>query len=160
MADRVTPEGSDDYAGMVRDLLHDLSGTSITRLELRHGDLRVSLRRTPGYVAPAVAPHAGGVGAEAARPEHWHALEAPLTGIFYARPSPDENFYVQVGSPVELDQVVGLIEAMKLFNEITSDVAGTVREIVAENGALVEAGQVLLYVEPGHDASGAPIEAM
>jgi acetyl-CoA carboxylase biotin carboxyl carrier protein len=76
-------------------------------------------------------------------------VEAPLTGIFYIRPAPDEEPYVQPGSHVEPDDVVGLVETMKMYNEVTADVAGTVREIVVENGSLVEAGQPLLYVEPG-----------
>ena len=159
MAERVATEEGGDYAALVRGLLEDLSGTSITRLELRHGDLRVSLRRAPGQVVAAPIAHLPAT-SEPARPETWHAVTAPLTGIFYGRPSPDEEMYVQVDSPVEPDQIVGLIEAMKLFNEITADIAGTVREIAAENGALVEAGQVLMYVEPGHDVDGRPVEAL
>jgi biotin carboxyl carrier protein len=56
---------------------------------------------------------------------------------------------------VEPGDVVGLVETMKMYNEVTADVTGTVREIVVENGSLVEAGQPLLYVEPGH-ADDAP----
>lgn len=160
MAERVAVDEGGDYAALVRGLLEDLSGTSITRLELRHGDLRVSLRRAPGQVIAAPVAHLPATTAEPVRPETWHAITAPLTGIFYGRPSPDEEMYVQVDSPVEPDQIVGLIEAMKLFNEITADIAGTVREIMAENGALVEAGQVLMYVEPGHDVDGRPVEAL
>lgn len=160
MAERVAADEGGDYAALVRGLLEDLSGTTITRLELRHGDLHVSLRRAPGQVVAAPVAHLPTATAEPARPETWHTVAAPLTGIFYGRPSPDEEMYVQVDSPVEPDQIVGLIEAMKLFNEITADIAGTVREIVAENGALVEAGQVLMYVEPGHDVGGRPVEAL
>lgn len=149
-------ESDDDYAALVRGLLDDLAGTSITRLEFAHGDLRVSLRRAPGAVAPAViAEHATAASAqpERARPAHWHAVEAPLTGLYYARPAPDEEPFVHVGSHVDADSVVGLIEAMKMFNQVTADVTGTVREVVAGNGELIEAGQPIIYVEPGEGAA-------
>lgn len=149
-------EPDDDYAALVRGLLDDLAGTSITRLDLAQGDLRVSLRRAPGATAPAViAEHATVAPArqEQGRPAHWHAVEAPLTGLFYARPAPDEEPFVHVGSHVDADSVVGLIEAMKMFNQVMADVMGTVREVVAGNGELIEAGQPIIYVEPGEGAA-------
>jgi acetyl-CoA carboxylase biotin carboxyl carrier protein len=77
-----------------------------------------------------------------------HAVVAPLTGVFYLAPSPGAVPYVKVGGTVSSGQVIGLIEAMKLFNEIKSDVNGTVRRIAAETGALVKAKQPLIEVEP------------
>ncbi len=77
-----------------------------------------------------------------------HAVVAPLTGVFYLAPSPGAVPYVKVGGTVSAGQVIGLIEAMKLFNEIKSDVNGTVRRIAAETGALVKARQPLIEVEP------------
>jgi acetyl-CoA carboxylase biotin carboxyl carrier protein len=76
------------------------------------------------------------------------AITAPLTGIFYASPAPGSAPYVQVGGEVAVGQVIGLIEAMKLFNEIKSDLAGRVVKLVAESGALVKAKQPLIEVEP------------
>ena len=73
---------------------------------------------------------------------------APLTGLFYRSPSPGAEPYVRVGGQVMVGQVIGLIEAMKLFNEIKSDRAGRVARIYAENGALVKAKQPLIEVEP------------
>jgi acetyl-CoA carboxylase biotin carboxyl carrier protein len=73
---------------------------------------------------------------------------APLTGIFYGSPAPGSAPYVQAGGEVAVGQVIGLIEAMKLFNEIKSDVAGRVVRLVAETGALVKAKQPLLELEP------------
>ncbi len=81
-------------------------------------------------------------------PNSFHAVLAPLTGVFYAAPSPGATPYVRVGGPVARGQVIGLIEAMKLFNEIKSDIGGTVRRIAAESGALVKARQPLIEVEP------------
>jgi len=76
------------------------------------------------------------------------SVKAPLTGIFYASPAPGTAPYVQVGGEVAIGQVIGLIEAMKLFNEIKSDRAGRVARVVAENGALVKAKQPLIEVDP------------
>ena len=73
---------------------------------------------------------------------------APLTGIFYGAPSPGATAYVAVGDHVSVGQIIGLIEAMKLFNEIKSDLAGRVVRICADNGQLVKAKQPLIEVEP------------
>jgi acetyl-CoA carboxylase biotin carboxyl carrier protein len=79
----------------------------------------------------------------------FHAVVAPLTGVFYGSPSPGAAPYVKVGSEVTSGMVIGLIEAMKLFNEIKSDATGIVRRIAVESGALVKAKQTLIEVEPG-----------
>mgnify|MGYP003344642300 CR=1 FL=1 len=76
------------------------------------------------------------------------SVKAPLTGIFYGSPSPGSAPYVRVGGEVAVGQVIGLIEAMKLFNEIKSDLAGRVVKVVADNGQLVKAKQPLIEVEP------------
>ena len=76
------------------------------------------------------------------------AIVAPLTGVFYRSPSPGAADYVRVGGEVNAGQVIGLLEAMKLFNEIKSDVTGVVRRIAAESGALVKTRQTLIEVEP------------
>ena len=76
------------------------------------------------------------------------AVRAPLTGIFYSAPGPGSPPFVAVGREVVVGQVIGLIEAMKLFNEIKSDQAGRVVRVIAEDGALVKAKQLLIEVEP------------
>ena len=86
---------------------------------------------------------------EAAREEErHHRIVSPLTGLYYGSPSPGAEPYVRVGGQVNTGQVIGLIEAMKLFNEIKSDVTGRVVRIVAENGKLVKAKQPLIEVDP------------
>jgi len=151
-------EREQDYAALVGGLLDELAGSTITLLELRHGDLRVVLRRVPGAAAVTCPADAAALSTAQApgRPDHWHAVEAPLTGIFYARPSPDEAPFVTVGGHVDADQVVGLIESMKMFNEVTADVTGTVREAVAQNGELIEVGQPIAYIERGEGPQGPP----
>ena len=75
------------------------------------------------------------------------SVKAPLTGIYYGAPSPGATAYVSVGDHVQAGQIIGLIEAMKLFNEIKSDLSGRVTKICAENGQLVKAKQPLIEVE-------------
>jgi acetyl-CoA carboxylase biotin carboxyl carrier protein len=86
--------------------------------------------------------------ADAAADSGLVAVISPLTGVFYASPAPGSAPYVLVGGEVAVGQVIGLVEAMKLFNEIKSQVAGRVVRIVAESGALVKAKATLIEVEP------------
>lgn len=97
----------------------------------------VERRRPPGSPADAPSPQYAG-----------HVVAAPLTGLFYGSPSPGAEPYVREGGQVSVGQVIGLIEAMKLFNEIKSDAQGRVARIHAENGALVKAKQPLIEIEP------------
>jgi acetyl-CoA carboxylase biotin carboxyl carrier protein len=85
---------------------------------------------------PSVAP-AGG-----------NYVNAPLTGIFYAAASPGAEPMVKVGDTVAVGQVIGLIEAMKLFNEIKSDKAGRVTRVIAENGRIVKSKTPIIELEP------------
>lgn len=86
---------------------------------------------------------------EAAPPEApaGSPISSPMTGIFYASPSPTAPAFVRQGDRVEKGQVVALIEAMKVFNEIVAPSAGTVTKVVAENGQLVQPSEPLLYIE-------------
>ncbi|WP_191560850.1 acetyl-CoA carboxylase biotin carboxyl carrier protein [Metabacillus idriensis] len=80
--------------------------------------------------------------------EELHKITSPMVGTFYAASSPETDDYVKVGSKVTADSVVCIVEAMKLFNEIESEVKGEIVEILAENGQLVEYGQPLFLVRP------------
>jgi acetyl-CoA carboxylase biotin carboxyl carrier protein len=82
------------------------------------------------------------------RPPTAHALVTPLTGTFYRAQSPTDPPLAEVGTVVEEGQKVGLIEAMKVYSEIVADRAGVVVEIVAQNGKLVQHGDVLMYIDP------------
>jgi acetyl-CoA carboxylase biotin carboxyl carrier protein len=104
--------------------------------------LEVGVHPTEAPAAPGAA--AAPVAAAPSKP----AVKAPLTGIFYGAPSPGATPYLKVGDHVAVGQIIGLIEAMKLFNEIKSDLAGRVARICADNGALVKAKQPLIEVEP------------
>lgn len=91
--------------------------------------------------APRSASHA-----TAAPAPDVHVIKSPIVGTFYASPSPSADAFVTVGAKVEAGQVLCIIEAMKLMNEIESDVAGEVVEILAENGKPVEYGQPLFGI--------------
>ena len=75
-------------------------------------------------------------------------MTAPLVGVFYRSAAPDAEAFVKEGDRVEAGQVLCILEAMKLFNEITSDYSGIVTRIVPENGELVSLGQELFWIEP------------
>ena len=75
-------------------------------------------------------------------------VASPMSGQFYRRPSPAEPSYVEIGDRVEIGKTLGLIEAMKTYNEILAEVSGTVAEIRVENAALVQPGDVLLVISP------------
>jgi acetyl-CoA carboxylase biotin carboxyl carrier protein len=151
--------GDGALLGLIDRLARLLERSDLTELEVEAGGTALVLRAPAALVgsapaagpaaAPApvaVGPDGAGEGASAA-PER-PSVKAPLTGIFYASPAPGSAPYVQVGGEVAVGQVIGLIEAMKLFNEIKSDLAGRVVRVVPESGTLVKAKQPLIEVEP------------
>jgi len=77
-----------------------------------------------------------------------HVVAAPMIGTFYASPSPGDPPFVEVGDSVEVGQTIGIIEAMKIMNEITSDRAGVVAEVLARNAEAVEYGSPLIRIVP------------
>lgn len=94
-------------------------------------------------------PRGGGGSAPAApAPDPGIAIVAPLTGVYYSSPSPTSAPFVQVGDPVNAGQVVCIIEAMKVFNEIKSEVSGIASALVPKNGQLVQKGDALIRVKP------------
>jgi len=144
-----------------------LDRSDLSELSVEAGATRLVLRK-PSAIAPIVAAQsaapvaaeggapAGAVtaspGAAADAPASTApsrpSVKAPLTGIWYGSPAPGSAPFVAVGREVAVGQVIGLIEAMKLFNEIKSDLAGRVARVVPENGALVKAKQPLIEVDP------------
>jgi acetyl-CoA carboxylase biotin carboxyl carrier protein len=107
---------------------------------------------TPMHALPVVAPVTPPVATEvASAPEKvvstGHQVKAPIVGTFYRSSSPDAPVFVQVGDKVQVGQVLCIIEAMKLMNEIESDKAGVVREILVSNAQPVEYGQALFVIE-------------
>jgi acetyl-CoA carboxylase biotin carboxyl carrier protein len=103
---------------------------------------------SPASGAPSGAPEPAGVTPFGSPMPGMRFVSAPLTGVWYSAPSPESRAYVQVGSQVAVGQVIGLIEAMKLFNEIKADVSGTVTRVLVENGTLVKRQQPVLEIDP------------
>lgn len=119
----------------------------LSEVSIESADVSVRLRRGGRRAPqPGPGPRPGATGAPAAS-RRVEEIRAPLIGIFYHAPAPDAPPYLEVGDWIEPGQTVGLIEAMKVFNEITSEIAGRVFAITARNGELVEAGQTLMVVE-------------
>jgi len=143
---------SDNLIGTVRELISMMGKGGITELDLSTGDLSIRLRGQSGAAssAPPAAPSPNG--ADAARPEEGHMVTAPMIGTFYSAPSPGEAPFVHVGDDVEVGQVVGIIEAMKIMNEIVSDRAGVVLEVLVENAQPVEYGSSLIRLGDSSDA--------
>jgi acetyl-CoA carboxylase biotin carboxyl carrier protein len=129
------------------DLMHE---HDLDRLKVKVGDAVYEMVRREG--GPPSTPAATAMRANDAPAPRAAAnvkkIVAPLTGVFYRSSSPDSEPFVLEGQRVESGTVVCILEAMKLFNEIQSDYAGTVTRIVPENGELVSQGAELLWIEP------------
>ena len=136
-------------------LARRMTGT-MRRLAVQAGDYRVEVEWEPPPMAGTVvmaAPTAAGTGAPEAAPvaeePAGHAITAPLVGTFYRAPEPGAAPFVEEGGPIEAGQHVAIVEAMKIMNRIESDVTGTVRSILVEDGEMVEFGQKLMIVDLG-----------
>ncbi len=134
----------------VRRVLEHVQASDATEVELSHGRFRLKLRRRPGARPAPLDAHAPVDGAATVGA----AIVAPLTGVFYRAPSPSDPPYVDAGDIVQPETVVGLIETMKIFNEVLAERTGRIVEILVESGHLVHAGDALMTVaddatEPG-----------
>jgi acetyl-CoA carboxylase biotin carboxyl carrier protein len=151
----------------VKALVAVLEGTDVTSLVWDRNGQKVVIRRGPHpgpqviHHAPAVAvapvaaapaaapaPAAAAPAAAKAADKPGHVVTAPLVGTFYRAPSPESPPFVEVGAIVKKGQVLCIVEAMKLMNEIEADVGGRVAEILVQNATPVEFGQPLFRIEP------------
>lgn len=141
----------------IKELIQALEQSSLTSLELHQGDTSVKLEKQApaGSPAPVVALESVTVPSvsetttycnAAAAPNPGVAVTSPLVGVFYAAPSPNDAPFVSVGDTVKKGDVLCIVEAMKLMNEITAEADGTITQICAENGQVVEFGQPLFYL--------------
>jgi acetyl-CoA carboxylase biotin carboxyl carrier protein len=149
----------------IKKLIDLLEESNLAELEIKEGEEVVRLSRVPtggmtvaaapvalqaAPVAPAPAPAVAPVASEAAPaasglPEG-HVVKAPMVGTFYASATPGAAAFVKVGQQVKAGETLGIIEAMKMFNQIEADVAGTVQAILVENGQPVEFDQPMFVI--------------
>lgn len=148
----------------LKELIEFLKEQDIAEFELERGDVKVRIKRgTPVAVAPLTLPISAApvptpttappVSASAAPPaksadEGLHQVKSPIVGTFYESPSPGSPPFVKPGDTVEAGQVLCIIEAMKLMNEIEADVSGEVVKRLVNNGQPVEYGQPLFSIRP------------
>lgn len=132
----------------VESIVGVLKGSNISEMELQEGEFELTLRRNPGVTTVVRAPEQLDIHQEKASQvqESYLEVKAPLTGVYYAAPSPTAAPFVHVGDIIQVGQTVALIEAMKVFSEIPSDVAGRVVSIQAHAGDVIKKGEVLLQV--------------
>ena len=145
----------------VAEITRLLEDSSFDELYLELGDLKLSLKRSAAApdstdalvpaspqaptASAASGPHATGA-APAAEDPRLYSVCAPLLGTFYRAPKPGSSPFVEVGSQVQESTVIGIIEVMKLMNTVRAGASGTVSEILARDGALVEYGEPLLRI--------------
>ena len=151
---------NEEVQALIRFVAEERRGGSDLSVEYRAGGLYLRVggdRSGGGAGAPRSAPAAAteeasppaaleDVPEEEAPALDGHVLTSPIVGTFYAAPSPDSPPYVEVGAQVEKGQVVCIVEAMKLMNEIEADVSGTVSSVVPDNGDPVEFGAPLFVI--------------
>jgi acetyl-CoA carboxylase biotin carboxyl carrier protein len=141
----------------VEELIKVLDGSTVGELELREAGTEIIIRRRPDMVLTAAPTQRisaaqpvvlGGTRPTAAREDRSQPVPSPLTGVYYSSPSPSSPPFVNLGDVVHVGQVIALVEAMKVFNEVQSEVAGRVVAFVAKSGDVVQKGAPLLKVEP------------
>lgn len=157
--------------GEVTHILEFMEQNNLEEFEYENGNFRIRLRKA-GPHAPAVlrtvtpppeivvahpatppasesaAAPSGGAPAAETNPENLHVIKSPIVGTFYASPSPSAEPFVRLGDQVSSGQVLCIIEAMKLMNEIETEVSGEVMRIFVENGQPVEYGEPLFAIHP------------
>ncbi len=145
----------------IEKLAKVLADTGLTEISLEDGEQAITLRKdvvvapvapvvsAPVQAAPAVQSQAPSAPAQAASEpaKKGTPITSPMVGTFYKSPSPDADAFVSVGQSIKTGDVVCIVEAMKMMNEIKSEISGKVVEICVEDGQPVEFGQVLMYVE-------------
>ncbi len=144
----------------IKAIIDLMKKNSISEFELERQDFKIKLKRGATVAAPQydetltlTAPPAGGAGAPQISAAHAQAngeleIKSPMIGTFYRAPSPEAANYIEVGSEVNTDTVVCIIEAMKVMNEIKAEVKGVITQILVENAKPVEFGQAMFKIRP------------
>jgi len=166
-------ENKDSDLQKIKELIEIMKRNELVEIEISHGDDKIVLKRSQAQsvvgggevVVPLAGPHispapAGFDATQISTPqvpsfvsetqleEGLVEIKSPLVGTFYATPSPDSDPYIEVGTHVDSQAVVCIVEAMKVMNEIKTEISGTVVEILVVNGQAIEYGQVLFRIRP------------
>ena len=149
---------NDSDLARIKELIDIMKDNDLVEVQIEHGDDKILLKRSvPGsavtavpFISPHISAMPGMAGTQPAAilDEGLVEIKSPLVGTFYARPSPDSEPYVEVGSQVNPQTVVCMVEAMKVMNEIKAEMSGTIVKIMVTSGQAVEYGQVLFKVKP------------
>ncbi|MBP9127927.1 MAG: acetyl-CoA carboxylase biotin carboxyl carrier protein [Elusimicrobia bacterium] len=144
----IDPNASKDAGGELERYYEIMRAHDLTELEIKEGDRYVKLSRSTHATAAAPAPLtvAVPVAAPPAKSPH-HPVTSPLAGMFYRSPAPNAPSFVKEGDKVAFGDVLCIVEAMKVMNEIRSDRPGVIHKILAENGKPVSAGQELFLID-------------
>ena len=140
----------EEVTATVRSLVDVMRGNGLTEMDVSAGSVSIRLRAPKGGGGSRPALANDGVSESAVSPLaglDGHVVTAPMIGTFYASPAPGEPPFVRVGDPVQAGQTIGIIEAMKIMNEIVAERAGGVLEIFVENAQAVEYGSPLLRLD-------------
>mgnify|MGYP001765981814 FL=1 len=147
----------------IKEMINLMNENGLAELEVEKDDMRIRLKKTAtgfeGTQSPIIIPAAPAMAPAAAAPQNVPAAEekiviktveikSPMVGTFYRAPNPEAPPYVEVGQQIEPGQVICIIEAMKLMNEIKSEIKGKILEILVDNAEPVEIGQSLFLIDP------------
>ena len=140
----------------IKEMINLMNENELVELELERDGLKIRLKKSSGHEEEVITTsQAPKVLAEVAKEEGAQLekqklieISSPMVGTFYRAASPESTPFVDVGSEIEPAEVICIIEAMKLMNEIKAEFKGKIKEILVENGSPVEFGQVLFRVEP------------
>ncbi len=147
------------YIKEIKDMIILMNDNSLTELEVEKDGMRIKLKKSSGgsfekaveYVPQSSAPQSAQEvksAKEAEKAKNTVDIKAPMVGTYYRSPSPEATPYVSVGDTIGIGQVLCIIEAMKLMNEIKSEVRGKILEMLVDNAEPVEFGQVIFVIEP------------
>ena len=146
-------DGRDGLVGTIPILLRRMHDAGVTSLDVRVGATRLAVKTSPGAHA-VVSGHAGDDADHGVLDTDLHAVVSPLSGVVYFSAGPEQSAYIEVGDVVRAGQVVALVEAMKVFNEIHTDRGGRVVRLGVAPGDVVSSGTPLVYLEPDDRPSG------
>ena len=156
----IAPEGSPMDVDLLQQIVKLMAANDLNTVDVRDGDRRIILKRGPSApvmmsmpaMAASMAANPGGGSSAPAPPVDEEAglkpIKSPMVGTFYAAPAPDAKAFVTVGSKVDEDTDVCVIEAMKVFNNIKAETRGVIAKILVASGQAVEFGQTLFLVKP------------